>query len=289
MDHVACNQVPNDALGRLLALAIWAQERHEGFTAAEVRAAFPEWYGPGAGSDAAVERKWTRDKAHLAALGLRFLHPDESSYRVDWSSWAHPPSLAREELRDLAAAVRALPAAAPKDPSLHHLELALRKLVVSVPRLGGALLHRAVAAGPAVGLPDPPPALARLLSKTWVLLQAALWAGDDALDPDSALALSAAATARELARMEVTLLRLRVPLDGRGWLPVLIEDGWLWAYSAELRLRPLAFTDREAEAFSRAVELARLGPGPASMVARALRWMAPGWEPPGRPELPLAA
>jgi proteasome accessory factor B len=116
---------------RLLRLAAWFASRGEPVTREEVYQAFPDDY---AGSAAARERKFTRDKASLEALGVPVRHVadlgEAGAYVVDTGA-AFLPRL--EFTPEEAAAVWLAGQSALRNhdhPIRDDLEVALRKLVV---------------------------------------------------------------------------------------------------------------------------------------------------------------
>jgi proteasome accessory factor B len=119
------------AEARLLRLAAWLHARREPASREEIYAAFPDDY---AGRPDAREKKWTRDKQDLKAIGLAigFLEEegDHGGYLLDPSACALPRlSFSAEEAAVLLTAGQA--ALRSHDHPLHDdLEIALRKLIV---------------------------------------------------------------------------------------------------------------------------------------------------------------
>ena len=160
---MAARRTRTAAEGRLLRLATWLVARGGPVTRAEIYAAFPDDY---TGAAAAREKKWTRDKTDLRALGIPLAFDEdegrEGAYLVDPGSCVLPRTdFTPEEAAVLWTAGQAA-MRTDEHPLSGDLETALRKLAVGATGLPprAALLEADWGDGP----PTDPGRLLSLLS-----------------------------------------------------------------------------------------------------------------------------
>lgn len=240
------------AFARLFSLAAWVSHQAEDFTFADAANALRDAYG---GSGAAADRRWSRDKLALDALGLSLTF-DGAAYAYQRVSRCRWFTGSRSAL--LAATVRDVPAGD------DVLEMALRKLLAHGAPILGALMTRA----DRNGAPRARESVTRTLSLASMLVMMLQAAGKDGLSVGEAVVATGARDAKELERVVHLLLRVKLPFEAPDdAVPLLLDEGRVALYSL-VRLLPLpGFTAEEHQALERA-GLTPVVPATASAAVR---------------------
>jgi hypothetical protein len=253
----------HDPFQRTLALALWAQAQREPFSFVDVREAFG---GAFEGSEEAVDRKWSRDKRGVAAIGAPLALFGGGLYTVHEDAEPAPLRLSSSDATLLEAVVRDVPVRW-ESAADRHLELAFRKLLLAGAAIADALWdrHLAPASDPAPPR-SAPPALPGLTTTEWrirvgaILHELVLAAGPDGLAISDAVVLSGARDLQDLDAVIAQLLATGVPLpppaDSLG-----LErfGGRFAAYLPSRRYRRIRLTGEELAALEHAASTLSAG------------------------------
>jgi hypothetical protein len=224
-----------DGFDRLFSLSTWVAHRDSEFTIADVAEALGKHYS---GSSAAVDRKWTRDKAFLARLGMTVVRTSGDGY-----SFIPEPRPCRKpipQLIELSTWVRGLPAS-----GCMELETGLRKLLAGGAPLLDALVERNRHSRPVLVRGDLGHRLAVAHLLCWVLQNA----GPGGLSMEEAAAASGASSSSELLEAMESLDSTHLPFDAPyDAVPIIREANRVELYMRGEVVRPLGLLPSEVAA-----------------------------------------